>query len=803
MTDTVLRDSDHAVRIVFFGLPGSGKTALLNAAARYAGQGAEDAPLDLTLAPEAGEAPLIPLERLVDRPGKRSETGAVDFLDCDGRAARELLTQADRLRRKDARSGLAETIRTADALVLVIDATWDPSEVDSAFRNFEQFLEILEEVRAREREVGGLPIFLTLTKCDALFRPGDEGTDWLERVVSRADELKSRFREWFDSQTEGPFCTFGSTELSLHRTAIALPTERGFEIYRDDSGGFGIAEFFLAIEAAARQFKHRRKRSRKRLNWMAGIAIGLLALILVALLGLAATRVPAPLEALAQRVERLRSREGPPEVRFSEARLENNRKEWETIRQSELFERLQPELRTYIDRRTVEAEAYAELRERFSPPQFCPADVRTQSDVNLLKSDLLGRLALPPQYAEDWRGTELAALHSKWTKDLEILTRAEEETHSWFAAQLKRLDDLRLANVPSARWTPSGWKQSLDAAIAWQPPAGDETVVPGSEPLPIHRGEALRYATVLRFERTANAARDCLRSRQRLKDLGELTDLLGLTGKENDAFLRIPSPSSPADSKALASKLLAKLNAGYPEAEWPSKNWTLPSINGPLREELGARFKIGLANGRDHVRRLIAAETNGKALVTPEGLLRSPELAAWGKLLRQLERWAEPERPDVDPVSELIRFLETERFEWKIERFEIALPSSLKVKLLKPDGPLRLRLGEREVAIPQSENDPGEGRRFRFEMLQGPATFHYSPGETFAAELDLTDGETKYRLKWDAARIKAFAFDALAREPTIETIGPNAIPQRADGVTVRAKPDSARFNVPELLPEVK
>ena len=753
-----------------------------------------------------GKAPLIPLERLVDRPGIRSETGAVDFLDCDGRAARELLTQADRLRRKDARSGLAEAIRTADALALVIDATWDETEIDSAFRNFEQFLEILGEVRAREREVGGLPIFLTLTKCDSLFQAGDEGTDWLERVVSRSGELHSRFHTWFDSETNGPFCTFGSTELTLKCTAIELPREAGFQIYADESGGFGIVEFFLAVESAARDFKRRRKASRKRLNWMAGLSIGLVALILVTLLGLAATREPAPLEALSRRVERLRNREGPPELRFSEARLENNRKEWEAIRKSELFDQLQPELQTYIERRNVEAEAYTELRERLLPPQFSPADVRTQSDISLLKSDLSGRLAPPPQYAEEWRGTELAALHAKWTKDLELLSRAEEETHSWFAAQLKRLDDLRLANVPSAQWPPSGWKQAIRETIAWQPPVSEETVVPGSEELPIHRGEALRYATVLQFERTANAARDWQRGRQSLKDLAELTDLLGLTGKESDAFLRIPPPSSPADSKSIASTILSKLNASYPESEWPAKNWSLPTINGPLREELGARFKIGLANGRDHVRRMIAADPaipNWKALVTPEGLLRSPELAAWGKLLRQLERWAEPERPDLDPVSELIRFLETERFEWKIERFEIALPSSLKVKLLKPDGPLRLKFGDREVFIPQSENDTGENQRFRFELPRGPATMSYTPGENFVAELDLTDGETKYRLKWNDARIKAFAFEALAREPTIETKGPNAIAQRADGVTVRPKPDSARFNVPELLPEVK
>ena len=53
----------------------------------------------------------------VDLPGERVVTGDVEFIDCDGNAAQQLLADADLLRRAKARSQLAASVRSTDALV--------------------------------------------------------------------------------------------------------------------------------------------------------------------------------------------------------------------------------------------------------------------------------------------------------------------------------------------------------------------------------------------------------------------------------------------------------------------------------------------------------------------------------------------------------------------------------------------------------------------------------------------------------------------------------------------------------------
>jgi hypothetical protein len=79
----------------------------------------------------------------------------------------------------------------------------------------------------------------------------------------------------------------------------------------------------------------------------------------------------------------------------------------------------------------------------------------------------------------------------------------------------------------------------------------------------------------------------------------------------------------------------------------------------------------------------------------------------------------------------------------------------------------------------------------------------YRPGEGFTAELPLTDGDTKYVLRWTDSRTVTYQFEKLTREPVIVPDGPGAVPQQATGVRVTVAPDATTFRVPELLPDVK
>lgn len=816
----------NIVRVVFFGPPRSGKTTLLHATARFAERGAEDDTVTLSAAdPNVVRRELVPLRLLVDLPGPRAVTGAVEFIDCDGQAALDLLTHVDQLTRRTARSALADAVRNADALVLLVDAEGGEAALDETFRGFDQFLKVLESTRVADRDVGGLPVFLTLTKCDALHHPADTPTDWLHRIETRKRAVRERFDAWFDDgRSDDPYLTFGSTDVRVAATATKMPQPIGILAYADDAGGFGVADFFHAVLAGARGHRDRAVRSGQRLRWTAGLAVGLLAVMLATMLGLSMTRPPGPVDALAGRARRLMQVEGPPAVRLSEINFDRHRTELTALRSSPVFNQLPAELQEYVRDRDNEFAAYDDYRRRFRPPQFAPADVRTTSDFNRLEQDLADRLAPPPGRRDDWADTEMVKLWQKWKTDLTLLREAEDQVHDWFRGQISKASELMLANVPAAL-APSAWRADVTAFLGQPPPFRPDAPVPGSVALPFPRGDPLTYAAAIGFERAGNARRDWQLASARLTDLRGLADATGLTADPNyssspgepAAPLEVPVPVNTADALGAAAVRLAVLTKRFPDAASGTANWSAANVSGPLRNELGRRLRVAAANGADQVRRLIrddpavrGASPNWPVLAAPDGLLNKPEMRDWGRFLRLLLRWAEPGRPDVDPVAELAAFVSRDRFAWPLTGLEVTLPNALKVRVLKPAGDLTVTVTDSTgqprvypfevVGSPLVEPDAAV-HRFRLRTGTGPLV--YVPGGGFTAELPLTDGDNTYRLKWTDARTAAYQFDKLTREPTIEATGPGAVPQRAAGVRVTADPPTAGFAVPELLPDVK
>ncbi|MGL6095111.1 MAG: hypothetical protein ACRC7O_04825, partial [Fimbriiglobus sp.] len=248
----------HVPRVVFFGPPFSGKSALISAFLRATDPTADDA-IPLTLAhPGNG----VRRELVTHRLSPTAATGgAVEVCDCDGKAAGELLTHPDGFVRASSAGGaLATAVRAADSLVLVVDAAASAADIDDLFGAFGRFLESLEEGRTFGREVGGLPVFLTLTKCDALIRPDDEPTDWLARVESRKSEVRGWFEDFFGddiADADSPFLAFGTIDLHLAATAVTAPTGPMFTAYADPAGAFGVADLLLDVTAAARAYRRR------------------------------------------------------------------------------------------------------------------------------------------------------------------------------------------------------------------------------------------------------------------------------------------------------------------------------------------------------------------------------------------------------------------------------------------------------------------------------------------------------------------------------------------------------------------
>ena len=184
---------DEPLRLVLFGPPGAGKSSLLGAL----GQAAEVQPHLLGGVLADPSPNLADLRRRVYEHGpdptdeevvaysftyEPSEKGEDEprsavVLDCDGRVA-------DALVREPAPAGgtLGREMLHADALVVAVDASAPPEKIDAEFAEFDRFLRWMERYRGLRTDVGGLPVFLVLTKCDRLARPGQTAADWLEHI---------------------------------------------------------------------------------------------------------------------------------------------------------------------------------------------------------------------------------------------------------------------------------------------------------------------------------------------------------------------------------------------------------------------------------------------------------------------------------------------------------------------------------------------------------------------------------------------------------------------------------------------
>src|SRR6185312_4864573 len=140
------------------------------------------------------------------------------------------------------------------------------AQVESDFVEFDRFLRHLETSRSQRAEVGGLPVFLVLTKCDLLAKPGDTAADWMERIEQHKRDVDARFRAFLArrEQEAGPL-PFGRIDLHLWATAVKRPA-LGEHPPRPREP-FGVAELFRQTLEEAAAFRERRQRAGRRLLW--------------------------------------------------------------------------------------------------------------------------------------------------------------------------------------------------------------------------------------------------------------------------------------------------------------------------------------------------------------------------------------------------------------------------------------------------------------------------------------------------------------------------------------------------------
>ncbi len=814
----------HALRVVLFGMPDAGKSSLLGALAQAA-QVQEHLLNGHLTDPTHGlaelqhrlyeEAPRETLEEVVPYGVAfdsfvvgvtgRAHLDAV-LVDCDGRVANELLARRRSLTAADHDGSLAGEILRADALVLVVDASAPPAQIDADFTEFGRFLRLLEQSRGRRSDVGGLPVFLVLTKCDLLAQPGDPVTTWMDRIEEHKREVGRRFQEFLARHAAAGPLPFGSINLHLWATAVKRPALADSPAQPREP--YGVAELFRQCLEYAREFRDRQGRSRRRLLWTVGGTTGVVAVMAAAVLGLVFSRPEDRPTALAAQVDNYRLTEasktaserlrGPLQHRISEL------KEVETAPD---FPKLSAEDREFVHTRLRELEAYQDYRDQIQ--RIHPEEVRGDADLRRLENRLDRELAPPQPYEREWAQTEAVQRRQQLLKDLHALRLGEAQVETWYREQTKQGQELRTFSRGKPGDAPSweDWLRQVHDLVGRASPYPSTAELPGST--------TLTYGRILGWERVVEARKDWEESRLRLERLRDLVAALGLAGRAPDGGrqpLDIPTPFTLAQ----AHRHVQRLQKLYPQLLKEANAIELPeAITREVQRVAQTSYTHLLEPGR-------AAVLTHLRQVSPDG---RETLEAWRKLLpwlknpEELRDWRVlagllvplPESNPGDPVIALADFITRDQFSLNIERLTLAIPFDRK---LRPSGPLTIfhgSGGNPATAALVFKALEDEGRRNPQERVtvytflrESGSSLVYRPGDTLYANLPVRrDGAADWLLTWARSRSSLYQFERLVRPSRLhQKAEENTRGELLKDVTVTVSPENGLPKVPDLMPVV-
>jgi hypothetical protein len=442
------------------------------------------------------------------------------LIDCDGQVANEFLSRQRDLNGRPGSSVLGDAVLQADTLVLVVDASSGPDVLRRDFAQFARFLRLLEQGRSHRTEVGGLPAYLVLTKCDLLARKGDSLVGWMERIEEHKREVGRKFQEYLAQDAGRDARPFGKVELRLWATAVKHPALETAPARPREP--YGVAELFRQCFQSAEHYRTQRALVGRRLHWTVAGLGGLV--VFLVLLGLLfwATRPDTRAAELETRIQSARAAQPKSAAtRFQESGLDKQIKQLEELKTDPAFGEVAPEGQAFVVNSLKELRAYKdysrqvrdvvkELRAytnsgRQVPDAKPPQQARTVEELAKLEQRL-DRLASPPA----WRGTEAAEQRELYRHEAALLRREADRA----AAAFTRLRD---------RWRQVEKKGGLPEAISREASAilEEEAKLPYKEDnrdvkLPGALTAELTYGAVLDLDRVSAARALWLQTRPRV-----------------------------------------------------------------------------------------------------------------------------------------------------------------------------------------------------------------------------------------------------------------------------------------------
>jgi hypothetical protein len=832
---TISRD---ALRIVLFGMPAAGKSSLLGALGE-ASQAQEhllhgrlaDVSHGLTELRQRlyDESPRRTVEEIVPYPvtfepfaDERDGTGRAQALliDCDGRVANDLLVRRKSLDSASPEGTLAYEVLQADTLILAIDASAPPAQVDADFQEFGRFLRLLEHSRGQRVEIGGLPVFLVLTKCDLLAHPNDKTIDWMERVEERKRQVDRRFQDFLarKAAAEGPL-PFGRVDLHLWATAVKRPALA--ESPAKPREPYGVAELFRQCLHAARDFHRRRRHSSHRLLWTVIGAIALLTLLVSGAVWF--TLRPSS----ASQTAELESKISSYEARYGQTAVERLQGSPDQLaqrlavlnefRNDSKFGKLPQEMQNDVNDRIKELEEYEPWYRRLLEARP-PTEARSLAELQQIEDALKTTLAVPH---EEWGQTQAALLRDKRLQDSSALRKGVKLADDWYGG---------LREEGEALWTFARRQPGTNGAsinwAAWQKDVG-ALLTRAESSQPFRDTDRLRGPdsptwrdSVLHFTSVVEGRKGWEQTHDRLQRLLNLSAALGLGHVPDHSPLLVFAGSFGAVD---ARTRLQELKKDYPKFE---KDFTLEDVSETGKPDIIQAAQTNYQNLLESGRAVVLRQIQDAGAVTPADperrkkvqrwLEQGPdELADWRVLATTLRRLFDPTAVPLDPVEELAAFLGRDRFEIKLSRLSLAIPKDLGVEL--QDSPRdnltithRARQGGKETTIAleplRKEEDPqAHVQRVTFRTT-GEGNFVFEPGDEVWAKLPVRKhGETGARaLSWIRGRSRLYEFEHLSRGAWLHEEGKDPTTGKYyEDLRLVPLGDTRIPTVPDLMPVVK
>lgn len=771
-----------ASRVLLFGLPGGGKSALLGAFARASeiqertiggrihdvSQGLRqlrDHVYDQKEAAPQRNLSSFPIEMYPFVDGKPNESGRINavIMECDSRNVAQL-------------NGTATPVYNADAVLFVLDASSSDEQVEAECQQFREFLTRLRKGRGHRTDEPNLPLWLVLAKCDRLAKPGDNHAVWAERIEMRKEEAMQRFGDAMKQNTEP---SFGTVDFAAAATGIRHPLLTNV-LGREDEP-FGVAELFRDAIVAAKVYRDKKSQGEMNIRRLV-TAAGLVAAAVVAFVVLTpmlrnAWKPSAALNALAA----YRHMEGAQPSGHLADPIEPKIEQLHAVTREPSFTRLSAGDQIFVNDRLNELEQYRDFAaslKRLTPP----ADARTLDELKQVEDKLKSEAGPPTQFVEKWAQSGAGKARERLLQQIESLRTSVNQVVGEFNTKRQEFDKLYVLPDGKPNW--NEWGQRTGTALAAPIPVVD--------------------ANIANFGDTESGQKRYDTARQRLAVFRGIAHSLGM----------VPGPGQTLivnrEFKVTqAPELLAMLLKEHPKAA----AWGNPDVPDVALADVkvAARntYNSLLNSGRTAIATAFGSPTDGpespaRWRTAMETVAGDPAMKAWNDLARITLRLA---GDNTDPMAELTAFLKRDEFILDIQSIDVIQAGG--AGRLMPTGSLILFVqSAKGQAIKKSFRGPDDpsGDRIRFKATDNKP-INYRVGDLMWAELGVTDSsKADLQVTWwaNGVRSKLYQFDRLSRSPKLHKIDQRAEDgQVVPGIRLEITPPGAVPQVPDLMPEVE